>query len=407
VLPDRVAPLDVVIDRERIVELSPPGTAATLAVDEVIDAGGLLVLPGMVDAHVHFDDPGRAEWEGFDHGSAAAAAGGVTTVVDMPIDSDPPTTTVRALEAKIAAAEARSRVDVALWAGLVPHSVDELGPMIETGAVGAKAFGCPSGWDDFPPIDSDSLARASVIAAALDVPIAVHCEWPSFGDGPESEVAAVRWAAAITSEAGARLHVVHASAVEAVDEARRWPGVTVETCPHYLVIDADQADAVGPRARCAPPIRSATNRAALWDRLRGGTIDIVASDHSPCPPSWRVGPAGWRGIAGVQLTIAALLDAGVAPVDVARLTTAAGRLLRLSRKGAIQVGNDADVAIVDETAAWTVTSDALFDRHRASPLVGRTLRGQVARTLIRGRTVFDRDHGVCYSGGGRFVRPSR
>ena len=237
----------------RIVALEPPGSVCAAA--DNVDAGGLLVMPGAVDVDVHFDDPGREWWEGFDHGSAAAAAGGVTTVVDMPIDSDPPTITVAAMRAKADAARARSRVDVAMWAGLVPGSVGALAAMAEAGAAGFKAFACPSGWDDFPPVDDKSLGAGCEIAAAYDLPVVVHCELPDRGPGPESEVAAVRWAAGIAAEHEARLHVVHASAIEAVDEARRWPGVTIETCPHYLAITDAEADVIGAR-------RGATRRFA-------------------------------------------------------------------------------------------------------------------------------------------------
>ncbi|MBV9665667.1 MAG: amidohydrolase family protein [Actinobacteria bacterium] len=405
VLAERAERLDVVAHDGVVVALTPPGTVDTVGV-EVVDADGLLVFPGAVDAHVHFDDPGRADWEGFDHGSAAAAAGGVTTVVDMPIDSDPPTVTADAVRAKAAAARERSRVDVALWAGLTPRSVGDLAAMVEAGAVGFKAFACPSGWDDFPPVDDASLAAGCAAAAAFDVPVAVHCEDRRLGSGPESEVASVRWAATIASAAGARLHVVHASACEAVDEARRWPGVTVETCPHYLVLTDGDVRAIGATARCAPPIRSAANREGLWARLRGGDIDWIASDHSPCPPALRRGAHPWAGISGVQLTLAVLLDAGLDRVRIAGLLTAAAAALRLPGKGPISVGNDADFALVDPDASWGVEAKDLFDRHRASPFIGRALRGRVVRTLVRGRTVYDIDTGVVDPGGGRVVRPA-
>jgi allantoinase len=404
VLADRVTEADVMIVDERIVAVEPPG--CTRRAGNTIDADGMLLMPGVVDAHVHFDDPGREWWEGFDTGSAAAAAGGVTTVVDMPIDSDPPTTTVAALHAKAAAARARSRVDVALWAGLVPASVGEVAAMASAGAVGLKAFTCPTGWDDFPPVDEASLRAGCEIAAAYDVPVAVHCEMPELGRGPESEVAAVRFAAAIAAVAKARLHVVHASAAAAVDEARRWPGVTVETCPHYLVLNDTDAAAIGARARCSPPIRDENNRELLRHRLAAGAIDWVASDHSPCPPELRAGDNPWRGIGGVQLTLPVLLDAGLDPLDVARLTTNAARTLRLPRKGVIAPRADADLVLVDPGATWTVTENRLLDRHHSSPLVGRSLRGQVLRTWVRGRCVYDLDTGTREPAGGVVLTPA-
>jgi allantoinase len=407
VLRDRVELLDVVVADEKIRALVPAG-AADVAGARVIDAGGLHVLPGVVDAHVHFQDPGREEWEGFATGSAAAVAGGVTTVVDMPIDCDPPTTSVAAMDAKALAVRQRSRVDVAMWAGLVPGSVGDLAAMAEAGAAGFKAFACPSGWDDFPPVDDASLAQGCEIAAAHDVPVAVHCERPDLASGPDTEVVAVRWAAAIAAEVGARLHVVHASARGAVEEAQRWPRVTVETCPHYLTLTDEEAASIGPRARCAPPIRDAANRDRLGELLRTGVIDWVASDHSPSPPALKEGDDPWAGISGVQLTLPVLLDRDdLGVVDIARLTTAAARDLRLPGKGSIAVGMDADLVLVDRGASWTVTRDDLYDRHRASPFVDRTLTGRVEHTLLRGRTVYARDRGALTdAGGGRVLHPT-
>jgi allantoinase len=405
VLADRVAEVDVTVDGERIVAVEPPGR-----VDQprrAVDADGRLLMPGVVDAHVHFDDPGREWWEGFDTGSAAAAAGGVTTVVDMPIDSDPPTITVAAMRAKADAARARSRVDVGLWAGLVPGSVDELGAMAAAGAVGFKAFTCPSGWDDFPPVDEASLRAGCWVAAVHDLPVAVHCELAEMGRGPESEVAAVRFAASVASSTGARMHLVHASAAAAVDEARRWPDVTVETCPHYLVLDDSDVEAIGARARCSPPIRDDRNREQLRQRLASGAIDWVASDHSPCPPERRSGEHAWFGISGVQLMLPALLDSGFDALSVARLTTAAARALRLPRKGVIAPGADADLVLVDPDSTWTVTEGRLLDRHHASPLVGRTLRGEVLRTWRRGECVYDRETGVRDVSAGAVLSPVR
>jgi allantoinase len=401
VTPAGITTADIVVDGGRIAALVPAGTAPRD--NQTLDATGLLIFPGMVDCHVHFDEPGRTGWEGFDTGSAAAVAGGVTTVVDMPIDCDPPTITAAAVAAKAAAVAGSSRVDVAMWGGLVPSSVGALGEMLEAGVVGFKAFGCPSGWDDFPAADTATLAAGMAVAAAEGVPVAVHCELASQGHTVASEVAAVRWAAGLAHAAGARLHVVHCSAVEAVDEARRWPGVTVETCPHYLVLDDSSAD---PRARCFPPIRSAGNRDQLWERVAGGMVDCVASDHSPCPPELREGPEPWGGIDGVGMVLPLLLSSGrLAIEEIVSLTTAAARILRLPGKGAIAPGYDADLAIVDPGAAWTVTSDTVRTRHKASPYVGMTLKSRIVATVVRGRVVFD-DGGVGAPGGGRMVRPT-
>ena len=405
------APADVVIDDGVIAAVTAPGAAIDSGVGavgpdlEVIDAGGLVVLPGGVDPHVHFDEPGRADWEGFDSGTAAAAAGGVTTVVDMPIDSDPPTITAALVEAKVAAAERSARVDVAIWGGLVPAALPHLHDLLVAGVVGFKAFACPSGWDDFPAVDEPTLRRGLEVSARCGRPVALHAELADLGHTPESEVAAVAWAGRLAAETGGRLHIVHVSAADAVDEARRWPGVTVETCPHYLGLTVEDVETIGREAWCAPPIRDARNRQRLWDRVLAGSVDCLASDHSPCPTAAKQRPDPWLGITGVETGLSVLLDDGRLPLDeVARLTTAAAEILRLPGKGRIEPGFDGDLALVDPEATWTVEPSALHNRHQRSPWTGRTLRGRVVRTLVRGRTVFDLDHGPRSPGGGRVLR---
>ncbi len=392
-------PRDVVVADGRIVSLHGPGEADTTA-SRVVDAGGLLVLPGMIDAHVHLQEPGRSEWEGFDTGSAAAAAGGVTTVVDMPIDCDPPTVTPEAVVAKAAAARRSSRVDVALWGGLTPTSLGDLDAMAGAGVIGFKAFACPSGWDDFPPVDTAAFSEGAGVAARLGLPVAVHCEVAALGHSIESETTAVAWAAGIAAHAGARLHVVHVSSAAGVDEARRWPGVTIETCPHYLLLDP------GDGAHCSPPIRGRGERDALWERLASGAIDTVASDHSPCPPELKRGPSPWAGLEGLGLTLPLLIASGRLDLpDIVRLTTAAARILHLAGKGAITAGADADITLIDPATSWEVASDALWSRHRISPFAGRQVRARVVLTMVRGRTVFCADRGPSDPGGGEFLRP--
>ncbi len=399
VTPGGMQSADVVIDNGRIAAVEPSGALAPSGKVDTIDAGGLLVLPGMVDAHVHFDEPGRVEWEGFDTGSAAAASGGVTTVVDMPIDCDPPTITAAAVTAKAEAARRKSRVDVALWGGLVPGSVGDLEAMAEAGVAGFKAFACPSGWDDFPAIDGPALQKGMAVAAHLDLPVAVHCEFESLGHTIESEVAAVRWASGIAARTGARLHAVHLSSAAAVDEARRWPGVTTETCPHYLTLDASDR----PEARCFPPLRDRDERALLWARVQGGGIDCVASDHSPCPPERR---GTWAGIDSAGMAIPLLLSSGLlSPVQVARLTTSAARLLGLRRKGAIAIGFDGDLALVDADQSWAVTADNQWSRHRQSPYLGHVITSRVVTTLVRGRVVYSCERGPSPPGEAMLVRP--
>jgi allantoinase len=404
-LDHRLVDLDLVIVDGRVAEVAAAGSVDLVGAS-VIDAGGLLVLPGGIDPHVHFDEPGRTEWEGFDCGSAAAAAGGVTTVVDMPIDSDPPTTTAAAVRLKAAAARQSSRVDVAMWGGLVPASVASLHALADEGVVGFKAFACPSGWDDFPPSDAATIRAGLEVSAATGLPVALHAELEALGHTEQSEVEAIRLGGRLAAETGGRLHIVHVSSAVAVDEAHRWPGVTVETCPHYLLLTEREARNIGPNALCAPPIRTADNQDELWRRLRMGQIDCVASDHSPCPPACKEGPSPFAGISGVETTLPLLLSSRrLEPAAIARLTTAAARLLGLAGKGRLDVGFDADLALVDPDAEWTVTSDTLHNRHHRSPFTGQHLRGRVVRTLVRGRTVFELGPGPCAPGGAAILRP--
>jgi allantoinase len=406
VLPDREEQADVVCRDGVVVRIGDAGSVDVTGL-KVVDADGLLLLPGAVDPHVHFDEPGRTEWEGFDTGSAAAAAGGITTVVDMPIDSDPPTTTAAEVTAKIHAARRSSRCDVALWGGLVPASVGALDELLDAGVVGFKAFACPSGWDDFPAVDEPALRAGLALSARTGRPVALHAELAEHGHSVTSEVEAVRWAGRLAAETGGHLHVVHVSAIDAVDEARRWPNVTVETCPHYLVLDEDDVAAVGADARCNPPIRAAANRDALWAAVAAGHIGVLASDHSPCPPERKEPPDPWAGVSAVDTFLPSLLDAGrLDHVTLVRRTTEAARLLGLAGKGAIAVGMDADLVLVDPDESWTVAHDTLHSRHRRSPFVGRTLRGRVLRTWVRGRTVYERDAGPCDPGGARVLRPA-
>lgn len=413
------APGDLVVRDGRIAALLPPGTAERRGT--VVDAAGLTVLPGGVDAHVHFDEPGRACFEGWATGSAAAAAGGVTTVVDMPIDSDPPTLDAAAVAEKVAAASGSSLVDFALWGGLVPANAVHLDGLFDAGVVGVKAFLCDSGWDAFPPVDDASLAAGMAAAARHGRVVAVHCEDgarllpgpPTTASRPiAAEVVAVARACAAAAAAGARLHVVHCSAADAVDEARRWPGVTVETCPHYLHLTEHDAVRLGPVAWCAPPLRDEANRRQLWGQLRRGEIDVVASDHSPCPPSAKDGPMPFAGVAGVQTTLSLLLadpPDGGKPLGLARiaaLRAGAARLLGLPGKGALVEGMDADLVLVDREASWVVGPTTLRQRHPASPFAGWRLPGEVVATFLRGRRVYDRDAGPADVAAGRLLRPA-
>ena len=386
-----------------------------------IDARGHLVMPGAVNPHVHLNDPGRADWEGFDTGTAALAGGGVTCAVDMPLNALPPTLDAPSFDAKVAAAAGRARIDFALWGGLVPGDLSRLDALAERGVVGFKAFMCPSGVDEFASVGPDVLGRGMERAAALGLPVAVHAEDPSVTEPlatravaqgrttmrdwrlsrpVRAETAAVATALSLAAETGCALHVVHVSGAEAAqliaDARGRGVDVTCETCPHYLVLDSDDADRIGAPAKCAPPLRSAAEREALWGAVAGGLVDIVASDHSPGPSGMKKGHdmfAVWGGISGAQTTVPLTLThgrrRGIATARLVELlsTRAAGRL-RLPGKGRLEPGADADIAIVELERERRLMADDLLYRHRHSPFVGQALRARVVRTILRGVTVF-------------------
>jgi allantoinase len=372
-----------------------------------LDARGLHVFPGVVDVHVHFNEPGRTEWEGAATGSAAFAAGGGTCFADMPLNAHPPTVDAAAFQAKRNALEQSSVCDFALWGGLVPGGVDRLAELAELGVVGFKAFMCPSGIGDFEAADDRTLRAGMEQAAELGLPVAVHAESPARllpADGRgwrdwarsrpvEAELAAIEKALGFAAETGCSLHVVHVSSAAGVRlvAAARAGGVdaTCETCPHYLVFAEEDAEALGPLGKCAPPLRPRAEQAALWEELLGGAIELVASDHSPAPPELKQADdafAAWGGISGCQTLLPALLSDGrLAPAAAARLTaTAPAARFGLDRKGRIELGADADLALVDLAAEWTLDAADLRYRHRHSPYVGRAFRGRVVRTLLRG-----------------------
>jgi allantoinase len=391
---------------------------------EEIDARGLLVLPGAVDAHVHFNEPGRTDWEGWATGTRALAAGGTTACVEMPLNAQPPTVDGAAFDAKVAAARASAVVDFALWGGLVGGDLDRMDELAARGVVGFKAFMCDSGIADFPAVDDAALEAGMARAAALGLPVAVHAERPAelrplrggtWRDWVESrpvaaEVAAIERALELGAATGCALHVVHVSSgagVAAVAAARaRGVDATCETCPHYLLLTAEDLERLGTLAKCAPPLRAAPERDALAEHLRAGRIAFVASDHSPCPPAMKAGgfDEAWGGIAGCQTLLAAVLDAGL---DVAELVAAApARRLRLAGKGRLEAGADADLVLVDPAARGLLRPEELLDRHRANPFAGRSFRGRVVRTIVRGRTVFHAGR-ITAEGGGRLLTPNR
>jgi allantoinase len=391
---------DLAVDAGRIVALGPE---LDVSAAEVIDVDGLLVLPGAVDAHVHFNDPGRADWEGWATGTAAAAAGGTTTVVDMPLNAHPPTVDAAAFRAKVAAAEGAAVTDFALWGGLVPGNVERLAELAELGVVGFKAFMSPSGIDDFEAADDVTLYDGMAEAARLGLPVAVHAEnarlvsrapagrtWRDWCESRPAvaELEAIERAVLFAEETGCSLHVVHVSTargVRTVAEARaRGADVTCETCPHYLVFADEDLERLGSVGKCAPPLRPRLEVDALRAEL--GSIDLIASDHSPSPASLKEGDdffAIWGGISGCQSLLPLVLTEQL-PVEL--VTSRPAERFRLPGKGRLEVGYDADIVLVEPDAEWDLRAEDLRYRHTHSPYVGRRFRGRVVRTLLRGGT---------------------
>ncbi len=419
VLRDVEQPASIHIDSGRIAAVRGYDDVHSGA--EVVDAGRLVISPGIVDTHVHINEPGRTDWEGFATATRAAAAGGVTTVVDMPLNAVPPTTTVAALQEKRRAAAGQACVDVAFWGGIVPGNTADLEPLVDAGVRGFKCFLVPSGVDEFPAVGEDDLRAALPILTRRGVPLLVHAESPArispFGSHdadsrnsypaflssrpPAAEVEAVRLIVALAAEYGARVHIVHVAAADAADEIAgakaRGVAITAESCPHYLTFAAGEIATDATLFKCTPPIREACHRDRLWDALRSGTLDLVATDHSPSPPHMKCGrdlASAWGGIASLELSLAATWTGasarGFSPVDVARwLSAAPARLAGLNeRKGVIAEGCDADLTIWDPDAEFVVDASRLQQRHKITPYAGRRLRGRVQSTFVRGRRVW-------------------
>ncbi|MEZ7007079.1 allantoinase AllB [Streptomyces sp. AD55] len=380
------------------------------------DAGDRAVLPGLVDTHVHVNDPGRAEWEGFHTATRAAAAGGITTLVDMPLNSLPPTTTTAHLETKRRAAAGRTHVDVGFWGGALPGNTKDLRPLHEAGVFGFKAFLSPSGVDEFPHLDQAQLARSLAEIAAFDGLLIVHAEDPHHlaaapqRGGPryadflasrprDAEDTAIAALVAQAARFGARVHVLHLSSADALPliVRARAEGVrlTVETCPHYLTLTAEEVPDGASEFKCCPPIREAANRDLLWQALADGTIDCVVTDHSPSTADLKTDDfaTAWGGISGLQLSLSAVWTEargrGHTLDDVVRwMSAATARLAGLDgRKGAIAPGHDADFAVLAPEETFTVDPAALHHRNRVTAYAGRTLRGVVTSTWLRGRRV--------------------
>jgi allantoinase len=437
-----VVAADLAIVGGRVAAILDPATDDVQA-EARIDARGKLILPGLVDAHVHFNEPGRTHWEGYATGSAAAAAGGITTFLDMPLNNDPPTLDGPSLAFKTSAVADKSVVDYGLWGGIVPGNLGRLTELRDGGVVAAKAFMCHSGLDGYPGVDDAALYGALRAGAELGLIVGLHAEsdglttalgaeaqaagqrspraW-AHARPPFTEVEPVRRALYLAGQTGASIHFVHVSTPEAVREiaAARVrtddeSGVhaTLETCPHYLTLDEDDLARLGPYGKCAPPLRPRPLVDELWQELLAGRVDLIASDHSPCPPAdkdkgeddiWRA----WGGLHGVQTLLPILLTEGVheraMPLTLlVRLTSAnpARRYGLYPRKGALTVGSDADVTVVDPAAEWTLDAGMLKTRWPISPFLGRRFRGRVETTIVRGTVVYRDGEIVAAPGFGR------
>ena len=402
----------------------------------VYEAGESVVIPGLVDTHVHINEPGRTEWEGFSSATQAAAAGGVTTLIEMPLNSIPATTTATAYRQKVDAAADRLRVDVGFWGGVVPGNATELRALWDAGVFGFKCFLVPSGVPEFAHVTEPDLRAALPELAALGAPLLAHAELPGpidaamqnavAGNAPrkyatwldsrprESEDQAIALLLRLSREFYARVHIVHLASSHAIPQLQSAksgsPLVSVETCPHYLTFAAEEIAGGATEFKCAPPIRERENRERLWAALGAGTIDLIASDHSPCPPEMKLREEGdflraWGGIASLQVGLPVVWTEararGYALTHVVRwMCEGPARLAGLQkRKGAIAVGCDADLVIFKPDTKFRVDPERLYHRHKLTPYAGRELAGVVEATFVRGQKVFERGNFAAASAG--------
>jgi allantoinase len=420
VLPETIAPRSVHIREERIVFVGDYDDV--VAGCEVIDAGDSVIMPGLVDTHVHINAPGRTEWEGFRTATLAAAAGGVTTVIDMPLNSVPPTTTLAGFKTKLETARDECFVDVGFWGGVVPGNTAELAPMFAAGVVGFKCFLVPSGVDEFEHVTEEDLREAMPELTRLGALLIVHAELPgSITDGAGgadyqsflasrprvAENEAVELMVRLSREFDTRVHIVHLSSADAIPVLREAQAagvkITAETCPHYLHFAAEEVPAGATEFKCCPPIRERDNREELWKGLKDGTIGLIVSDHSPCPGEMKLRESGdfmkaWGGIASLQLRLPVVWTEarrrGFSLLDVTRwLCANPARQVSLSpQKGSISPGRDADIVIWNPDQPLNVSPSSLQHRHKLTPYSGEILNGVVQQTFLRGRKIYDAGH---------------
>ena len=410
VTPSGIGPATIHVEGERIAAIERDSPADT-------DYGDLVIMPGLVDSHVHVNEPGRTEWEGFATATRAAARGGITTIVDMPLNSIPPTTTLDALETK--QRSAHGEVNIELWGGVIPGNTRELKRMIEAGARGFKCFLVHSGVDEFPNVDEAQLREAAQTLAGTRAPLLVHAELPGPIEGARAAIAgadpndyrtylhsrpsaaedeAIDLLLRVCRDTGARIHVVHlssASALAIVERARaEGLPLSAETTPHYLHFDAESVPYGHTEYKCAPPIREHENRERLWQGLRDGTISLVVSDHSPCTPELKRGnfDSAWGGIASLQfvlpITWSGARQRGFTLADITRwCCEAPARLAGLANKGAIETGRDADFVVWSPEESFVVDASHIEHRHKVTPYLGAELYGVVRETWVAGSLI--------------------
>jgi allantoinase len=387
------------------------------------DRGNSILAPGLVDVHVHLNEPGRTEWEGFDTGTRAALAGGITRLIEMPLNASPVTTTVANFQTKLAAAQSRIHMHCGFWGGLVPDNLSELDALLKAGVFGLKAFLTHSGIDEFPDTGEKEIRAALEILKKYDRPLLAHCEV----DGPnpdahllaenprsyqaylksrprEWENEAIRLMIRLCRETGARVHIVHLSSADLLPEIRSAKAeglpLTVETCPHYLFFNAETIEDGKTAWKCAPPIREKENNDQLWEALADGTIDFVATDHSPAPPEIKELESGnfkkaWGGIAGLQFLLPALWtparERGFSPEQVLKLVSENPVKCLLPGEPAAQLveGAVADLLVWNPDAEWTLEEAQVLHRHKTTPYLGQTFRGVIESTFVAGKKAYD------------------
>ncbi len=387
--------------------------------DETTDFNDYMILPGLVDTHAHINEPGRTEWEGFETATNAAATGGITTVIDMPLNSIPATTSLAALELKRSTAKGKCKIDYGFWGGVVPGNLDELQPMIDAGVIGFKCFLIESGVDEFKMVTRQDLELAMPILAKNNIPLIVHAEldlpildehkidttYESYlHSRPQAwEVEAVKMMIDLCRKTKCRTHIVHLSASDAIEYVRaaKKEGLpfSVETCPHYLYFNAEQIHPGETFYKCAPPIREKSNQDKLWNALKDGTIDFIVSDHSPCTPALKCLNTGdfdqaWGGIAGLQFSFQAVVTAarphGLGVEACNRLMSLqTSNFVQLNTKGKIAVNSSADFFIYNENLDVMVTQDSVKHKHKITPYLGHTLKGTILETYLRGEKIND------------------